>query len=74
MKSLSRRNFLKTSAILSGTALSSSLLPKFAHAGIMDGDPDIITIPSADPMENIGRLLEPLGGIKNFVKPGQSVG
>lgn len=74
MKSLSRRNFLKTSAILSGTALSSSLLPKFAHADIMDGDPDIITMPSADPMENIGRLLEPLGGIKNFVKPGQSVG
>ncbi|MDT8393903.1 MAG: DUF362 domain-containing protein [Bacteroidales bacterium] len=74
MKSVSRRNFLKSTALLSGTALGASLIPKFVQGEIMFDDPDIVSIPAADPMANIGKLIDPLGGIGKFVKAGQSVG
>ena len=74
MKPISRRNFLKSSALISGTALGASLLPKFAVSGSVPGPPDIISVPFADPLDNLVNLLEPLGGIGSFVKPGQSVG
>jgi uncharacterized protein (DUF362 family) len=74
MKPISRRNFIKTSAVLSGSAIGATLLPNFARADLLKGDPDIISISSADPMNNLLRLLEPLGGISKFVKSGQSVG
>lgn len=74
MKSINRRNFLKSSMVLGGTALGASMLPKFTDANIPPGPPDIVSIPSGDPMNSIESLLEPLGGIKAFVKPGQSVG
>ena len=74
MKPISRRNFIKTSAALSGSAIGASLLPNFAKASLLEGDPDIISISSAEPMRNLSKLLEPLGGIGKFVKAGQSVG
>ena len=74
MKNISRRNFLKSTAALSGTAIGVSMLPRFSEAGILAGPPDIISISSADPMKNIPKLLDPLGGISSFVKAGQSVG
>lgn len=74
MKPISRRNFLKSSMVLGGTALGASVLPKFTKAGILSGPPDIISISSADPMQNVITLLDPLGGIGSFVKAGQSIG
>ena len=74
MKPISRRNFLKSSVVLGGTALGASVLPKFAKADIFSGPPDIISISSADPMQNVITLLDPLGGIGSFVKAGQSIG
>lgn len=74
MKPISRRNFLKSSMVLGGTALGASMLPKMSDAGILAGPPDIVSIPSADPLNTISSLLEPLGGIEAFVKPGNSVG
>ncbi|RLD31963.1 MAG: hypothetical protein DRI83_11580, partial [Bacteroidetes bacterium] len=74
MKPISRRNFLKSSVVLGGTALGASVLPKFTKADIFSGPPDIISISSADPMQNVITLLDPLGGIGSFVKAGQSIG
>jgi len=74
MKPINRRNFLKSSVVLGGTALGASLLPKFSEAGLISGPPDIVSIPSADPMQNLHLVLDPLGGIGSFVKAGNSVG
>lgn len=74
MKPISRRNFLRTSALISGTAIGSSLLPKIARSYSPKAEPDIISMPSTNPVSNIARLLEPLGGIQQFVREGQSVG
>lgn len=74
MKSISRRNFLKSSAFFSGSVLGASLIPKFLKGNALPGTPDIVSIPSDDPMNNIAKALEPFGGIEAFVKPGQSVG
>jgi len=74
MKPISRRNFLRSSAVLGGTALGASMLPRFSEAGILSGPPDITSISSEDPMQNLHRALEPFGGIGSFVKSGNSVG
>lgn len=74
MTPINRRNFLKSSIVLGSTAISASMLPKFLKAGMPEGAPDIVSIASADPMQNISSVLEPLGGIGRFVKPGQNVG
>ena len=46
MKSISRRNFLKSSMVLGGTAIGASMLPKFTDANMPPGPPDIVSIPS----------------------------
>lgn len=74
MKPISRRNFLKSSAFIGGSVLSASMIPKFLNGNALPGTPDIVSIPSDDPMNNISMALEPFGGIEAFVKPGQSVG
>lgn len=74
MKPISRRNFLKSSAFIGGSVLSASMIPKFLNGNALPGTPDIVSIPSDDPMNNISKALEPFGGIEAFVKPGQSVG
>ena len=74
MKFITRRNFIKSSAVLgTATFFASSLIPKFLRANL-NNTPDIVSIPGNDPKINIPRLLEPLGGIENFVKKGDSVG
>ena len=74
MKFINRRSFIKSSATISTAALvSSSLIPKIIRANF-PGKPDIISIPAKDPINNISRLLEPLGGIDKFVKSGDTVG
>lgn len=74
MKSINRRSFLKSSAALGGAAFGMSLLPKFLYSATIANTPDVVSISSIDPMQNISKLLEPLGGIEAFVKEGQSVG
>jgi len=74
MKPISRRNFLKSSAFIGGSVLSASMIPKFLKGSTLPGTPDIVSIPSDDPMNNIFKALEPFGGIEAFVKNGQSVG
>lgn len=74
MKSINRRNFLKSSAALGGAAFGMSMLPKFIYSAAIAKTPDVVSISSVDPMQNISKLLEPLGGIEAFVKEGQSVG
>lgn len=59
---------------MGGTALGASMLPKFSKAGVLSGPPDIVSISSANPMQNVIKLLDPLGGIGSFVKAGQSIG
>ena len=51
-----------------------SMLPKFLHAKATDDQSDIFTISSEDPLQNIPKLLNPLGGIESFVNKGDSVG
>ncbi len=74
MKNISRRNFLKSSFMIGGTAVGAAMLPRLASAGIIGETPDIISIPSADPASGLPDLLDALGGISSFVKQGQSVG
>jgi uncharacterized protein (DUF362 family) len=79
MKSINRRNFIYSLSALGGAALGFRLWPGIRrggilHAGTLQSDPDIVSIGAADPMKNMHRLLEPLGGIGRFVKSGQSVG
>ncbi len=74
MKSINRRNFLRSTAALGGVAFGLSMLPKFLRAGISGDEPDIISISAKEPMLHISKLLDPLGGIGSFVKPGESVG
>lgn len=74
MKSINRRNFLKSTAALGGATFGMSLIPKFIYSASIAKSPDVVSISSIDPLQNISKLLEPLGGIEAFVKEGQSVG
>jgi uncharacterized protein (DUF362 family) len=74
MKKLTRRKFVKTSAAIGGTAIIGSQIPGILNAGNPAEKPDIVTISSDDLMNNIHRLIEPLGGIEKFVPSGTSVG
>jgi uncharacterized protein (DUF362 family) len=75
MKPISRRSFLKSSALIGGGVLSIPMFPKFLEGNIKPSvPPDIVSIASDDPMNNISKALEPFGGIEAFVQPGQSVG
>ncbi|MEA3479778.1 MAG: DUF362 domain-containing protein [Bacteroidota bacterium] len=75
MKKIDRRNFIKGSLVATGAAfLSVPLMPKILKGSIAPSNPDIVTIAGNDPMSSIELLLAPLGGIRRFVKSGNSVG
>ena len=74
MKSINRRKFIKSGVALTGITIGMSMLPKFMRARWFDDHHDIVTISSGNPIQNISQLLDPLGGINSFVKPGNSVG
>ena len=74
MKKITRRNFVKKSAVIGGATIIGSQFPGILKAGIPIGNPDMVTISGTDPLKNIPLLLKPLGGIEHFVKPGKSVG
>ena len=83
MKTLKRRDFIKTGLIAGGAVVLANQLKgsgifnkqQLSFKSPSPGEiPDIVTITGEDPEESIPRLLEPLGGIGSFVKSGQSVG
>jgi uncharacterized protein (DUF362 family) len=74
MKKITRRKFVKTSVALSGAALIGSQFPGILRANAPIGLPDVVTISGSEPMDQIPKLLEPLGGFQKFVKTGDRVG
>ena len=83
MKTLKRRDFIKTGLMAGGAVVLAKQLSgaEFADQNKAEyltpspGEiPDIVTIAGDNPDINVARLLDPLGGIGHFVKSGQSVG
>ncbi len=72
---MDRRSFIKRSGIVGaasvlGPAVSSAALKKGAKESI----PDICIVNGEDVFENTRLLIEKLGGMSRFVKPGKKVG
>ncbi len=74
MKKITRRKFVKTSAALGGATIIGSQIPGILKAGIPAENPDIVTMSGDNLMENMHKLLEPMGGIEKYVPSGSSVG
>jgi uncharacterized protein (DUF362 family) len=83
MTILKRREFLRTTMMGGGAVIianklsGTEFLTKTVNAyqiHVPGEIPDIVTITEDNPEAGILKLLEPLGGISNFVKPGQTVG
>lgn len=83
MSQIKRRDFLKTGLMAGGAVLLSkqlagsgfSLMQPMVYRPPAEGEtPDIVSISGSDPEKSISRLLEPLGGIGQFVHSGQTVG
>ena len=74
MKKITRRKFVKTSAAIGGATIIGSYIPGVLKAGIPNENPDIVTMPGDNLMENMYKILEPIGGIEKFVPKGSTVG
>jgi uncharacterized protein (DUF362 family) len=83
MSQIKRRDFLRTGLMAGGAVLISRQLagsglsmmqPEAYPLPAADEMPDIISVSGADPEKGISRLLEPFGGISQFVRSGQTVG
>ncbi|MCB2207232.1 MAG: DUF362 domain-containing protein [Bacteroidetes bacterium] len=74
MKPINRRKFIRRSISVGGISIGLSLMPKIIWANLLSAESDIYTITSENPKESIPVLIESLGGIESFVKPGNSVG
>lgn len=84
MSQIKRRDFLKTGLMAGGAALLtrplaaasgfSMIRPLVYRAPAAGEIPDIVTVSGADPEKGMPRLLEPFGGISQFVRSGQTVG
>jgi uncharacterized protein (DUF362 family) len=83
MSKIKRRDFLRTGLMAGGAVLLSKQLigsgfsmnqPMHFRPPSYGEMPDIVTISGANPEESMSRLLEPLGGIGQFVHSGQTVG
>lgn len=70
---INRRSFIKSTALISGTAmLNGSLLTR--ALGSAFSNPDIIITEAGDPGLSVEKLVKAMGGFEKFVSPGQSVG
>ncbi|MFO7613708.1 MAG: DUF362 domain-containing protein [Bacteroidales bacterium] len=75
MKKIRRRDFLRTGLMAGGAVVMGSGVMKVFSQDVPAGEtPDIVTISGDDPLDKIVKLLEPLGGIGQFVSKGQTVG
>ena len=73
---MNRRNFFKSSVqagILAGTALSMGTSGKLFAKDFSTQDYDLVAIKNGSPQAMLDRGLQSIGGIKKFIKPGQSV-
>jgi len=70
-----RRNFLKSGLGLAGAAALSTtpILPLTAKAGKAAAKPSVMVSIGDDPAENVRKVIQALGGMEKFVKPGQTV-
>ena len=83
MSTIKRRDFLKTGLMAGGAVLltrqlagsASTMMRPMPYKPPSAGEmPDIVTISGADPEKGMSSVLEPLGGIGQFVRQGQTVG
>lgn len=74
MKKITRRKFVKTSVAIGGATIIGSQFPGILKAGIPKDTPDIIAILGDDPLANIQKLTESLGGVDKFISSGDTVG
>jgi len=75
MKNIDRRNFIKSGLSAGGAVILGAHIPfALRGAGKLFVEPDIVSISGDDPMNNLARLIEPLGGIERFVPKGATVG
>lgn len=71
---MNRRKFIRSSAHIAGLGISLPFIPKTLWSSLLETKSSISTITSDNPKVSIPRLIESLGGIEKFVKPGNSVG
>ncbi|MEG0646919.1 MAG: DUF362 domain-containing protein, partial [Bacteroides sp.] len=72
---MDRRDFLKTVAI-AGAAMTiqrSEAMEILTQATKAGGKPDLVAVMGGEPEEMFRRAIAELGGMKQFVKPGQKV-
>jgi uncharacterized protein (DUF362 family) len=74
MNLMNRRNFIRKSITIGGVSISLSLMPKFLRANLFNDKSDIHSISYGNLKESIPKLIDSMGGIESFVKPGNSVG
>ena len=75
MKKIRRRDFLRSGVIAGGAVLlGPRILSAIGQSVPVPVDAGIVTISGDNPSANIARLLEPFGGIGQFVHSGQTVG
>jgi len=73
---MKRRNFLKTAilaGLTGGISLKSNLLPAQAKASTSGEEYDLAAVMGGEPDAMYHKAIEALGGINQFVKPGQKV-
>ena len=71
---MDRRKFIRRSVSIAGVTLSVPFIPKFLWSNSMESESTITTITSKNLKVSIPKLIESLGGMEKFVKPGNSVG
>ena len=75
---MKRRDFLRTSAIMSTSAAVSLNFDRLqaalnSNTIAVESVPDIVAVMGGEPEEMLDKALEALGGIGNFVKKGQKI-
>ena len=73
-KTIKRREFMKSGAVLGTAALAGGLLDARSLTGQTPPPPDLAVVTGADRMVAVTKGLEAIGGMKRFVKPGSTVG
>lgn len=75
MKKFTRRKFIGSTLAWGGISiLGAQFIPGFLKAGASPASPDIWMTAGDDPQAAVGRLLDSMGGMESFVRPGQTVG
>jgi len=73
-KTIKRRDFMKSGAVLGTAALAGGLLNARPGRGQTPPPPDLAVVTGADRLAAVNKGLAALGGMSKFVTPGSSVG